>query len=139
MEDHVRFFAHTTGFDEDVHFTTGRFSDAEVLAASDIAVFPQTRGVGVFTLASAMAAGLGILVSNLGSIIELTGGSQAAVLTEPGPRETAAGLLELADDDDLARRLGREARDRAARMFDPPDVAKKLQSIYSAALETKTH
>lgn len=139
MENHVRFFAHTTGFDEEVHFTDGRFAVAEVLAASDIAILPQTRSVGVFALASAMAAGLAILASNLGDMVELTGGGRAAVLAEPGPRETAAGLIKLADDDVLARRLGRAARDLAARMFDPPDVAKKLQAIYAAALETKTH
>ncbi len=139
MADHVRFFAHTTGFDEEIHFTDGRFSVAEVLAASDIAIFPQTRATGVFALAAAMAAGLAILASNLDPMVELTGNGKVAVLAEPGPRETAAGLLKLADDDDLARRLGQAARDRAERMFDPAGVAEQLQTIYAAALETKTH
>jgi len=139
MADHVRFFAHTTGFNAEVHFTHQRFSVAQVIAASDITVFPQTRDVGVFTIAAAMAAGRTILASDLAPIAELTGDGEAATLIEPGPRETAAALLELAEDDDFARRLGRTARDRAARMFDPSAVAAKLQAIYAVALETKVH
>lgn len=139
MADHMRFFAHTTGFDAEVHFTHGRFSVAQVIAASDITVFPQTRDVGVFTMAAAMAAGRTIVASNIGGMAELAGDGEVAALIEPGPRETSAGLLKLADDDDLARRLGRAARDWAAKMFDPSAVAAKLQAIYAAALETKAH
>jgi len=136
MVDHVRFFAHTTGFDADVHFTHGQFSVAQVVAASDIAVFPQTRDVGVFVMAATMAAGRAIVASGLGGITELAGDGEAATLTEPDPREIAAALLKLVEDDDLARRLGRGARDRAATMFDPSAVAAKLQAIYAAAIET---
>ncbi len=139
LEDHVRFFAHTTGFDEEVHFTHGRLPAAKVLAAADMAVFPQTRDIGVLAIASAMAAGLPILATNLAPIAELTGNGQAAELTEPGPRETSAGLLKLTDDDDLSRRLGQAAANRTAKMLDPGIVKEKLQAIYSAALETKAH
>ena len=139
MEDHVRFFAHTTGFDDEVYFTHGRFTVAQVIAAADIAVFPQMRDVGVVYLSAAMSAGRAIAASGVGGIAELAPDGQVALLSGTGPRETSAALLRLAEDDELARRLGRAASQRAGELFDPRVAATRLQAIYAAAMETKAH
>jgi hypothetical protein len=139
MEDHVRFFAHTTGFDDEVYFTHGRFSVNQVIAAADIAVFPQMRDVGVACLCAAMAAGRAIAASGVGGIAELAPDGQAALLSGAGPRETSAALMRLADDDELARRLGRGASELASRLFDPGAAAQRLQDIYAAAMEAKAN
>jgi len=139
MEDHVRFFAHTTGFDNEVHFTHGRFTVEQVIAAADIAAFPQTRDVGVVYLSAAMAAGRAIAASGVGGMTELAPDGQAALLSGTGPRETSAALMRLAEDDELARRLGRAARERAGELFEPIAAAARLQAIYAAAMENKAH
>jgi len=139
MEDHVRFFAHTTGLDEEVHFTHGRFSVSQVIAAADIAVFPQTRPVGMACLSAAMSAGRAIVASGVGGMAELAPDGQAALLSGTGPRKTSAALMRLAEDDELARRLGRAASQRAGELFDPRAAAARLQAIYAAAVENKAH
>ena len=139
MEDHVRFFAHTTGFDNEVHFTHGRFTIEQVIAAADIAAFPQTRDVGTARLAAAMSAGRAIVASGIGGMAELAPDGEAALLSGIGPRETSAALMRLAEDDELARRLGRAASLRAGELFDGRAAAARLQAIYAAALETKAH
>jgi hypothetical protein len=139
MEDHVRFFAHTTGFDDEVFFTHGRFTVGQVIAAADIAVFPQTRDVGVVYLSAAMAAGRAIAASGVGGIAELAPDGQAALLSGTGPRETSAALMKLAEDDELARRLGRAASRRAGELFQPRAATARIQAIYAAAIENKAH
>jgi glycosyltransferase involved in cell wall biosynthesis len=137
MEDHVRFFAHTTGFDDEVFFTHGRFTVEQVIAAGDIAAFPQARDVGVVRLSAAMAAGLAIAASGVGGIAELAPDGEAALLSGAGPRETSAALMRLAEDDELASRLGQAARERAGVLFEPRAAAARLQAIYAAAMENK--
>ncbi len=139
MEDHVRFFAHTTGFDDEVYFTHGRFSVEQVIAAADIVAFPQMRDVGAICLCAAMAAGRAIAASGVGGMAELAPDGLAAVLSGAGARETSAALIRLADDDQLALRLGRAASERAGELFEPGAVAARLQAIYAAAMETKAH
>jgi hypothetical protein len=137
LEEHYRFFAATTGMDDEVHFTHGRFSPAEVLAASDIAVLPQTRDCGPMAMAASMAAGLAIAVSGAGGLTELARDGEFAMLMGTGPRQTSAALLKLADDEPLARRLATSAADGARQAFDPASVSERLQEIYAAAIETK--
>jgi len=137
MEDHVRFFAHTTGLDDEVFFTHGRFTVEQVIAAGDIAVFPQSRDVGVVCLCAAMAAGRAIAASGVGGIAELAPDGEAALLSAAGPRETSAALMRLVEDDELARRLGQAARERAGVLFEPRAAAARLQAVYAAAMENK--
>ena len=137
-ERHVRFFAGTTGHDEDVFFTGTRFALADCLAASDLAAFFRTRDVGVSAAAAAMAAGLGIAGSRTPDLAELAPDGEAALLVEPGdPRVAAAAMLKLVEQPDLAGRLGEEARRRAGRLFRPAACRRRLEEIHAAAVEAK--
>jgi len=137
MEEHFRFFAATTGFDEEVHFTQGRLAAAEVIAAADFAVFAQERDCGPMTMASAMAAGVPVAASGAGSLVELADGGRCGLLMGTGPRQTSAGLLKLVSDDSLAADLARSAAQAAQILFTPATVAAKLQEVYAKAMETK--
>lgn len=138
LAEHVRWFAGTTGYDEEIFFTGERFAPAEVLAAADLAVFFHERDVGVLGLTAAMAWGLPIAASRTPEIAELTGDGAAALLTEPGdPREASAALLKLADEPQLAADLGAAARRIAAERSAPADVRRRLREIHAAAIEVK--
>jgi len=93
----------------------------EYLAACDILVAPHVRnpdGTPFFgsptKLFEYMAMGRGIVASNLDQIGEVIADGKWGLLVEPGDASAlAAGLRTLASDDDLRKRLGAAARQRA--------------------------
>ncbi len=119
-ERYVRYFAGTTGRDDEEYFTEDRFPLADCLAAADIAMLLHEWDCGVAALVGAMAAGLPIIASRTSDIVECLGAgadgdSPTAVLVEPGaPRLATAAALKLVDDMQLARRYGQAAKERAA-------------------------
>ncbi len=136
-ESHVRFFAHTTGFDDEVFFTEDKFSRADILAATDIAALCHEQDCGIENLAQAMAAGLPIVAANTPDIAEILT-DQAGLLTPPSdPRAVSAAVLKLAEDAPLARKFGQSARQRAGELFDPAVAKRQIEKIYSEISPTR--
>ena len=138
LAESVRFFAHTTGFDDDVYFTGEKLTGPEALAAGDLALFFRKRDVGVSALAAAMAGGTAIVGSATPDVRELTGDGEAALLVEPGkPMAAAAGLMEMVEHPELGRRLAQQALRRARKHHAPAHCRAALARIYSAAVEAR--
>jgi glycosyltransferase involved in cell wall biosynthesis len=132
-EEHVRYYAGTTGLDSEVFLTEGRYWPRETLAAADLAVFFHERDCGAGALAAAMAAGLPIVASRTPDVVECTGDGEAAVLVDPGsPREGSAGVLRVLDDADLSRRIGQAASRRAAECFSVELCRNRLAEVYAS-------
>ena len=135
IERHVRFFAGTTGYDDEIFFTASRLSLADVLCGADIALFFFRQDVGISLLAAAMAAGLPIAASATPDVSACAPHEEAALLTAAGnPRSASAAVLRLLEEPDLARRLADAARSRAREEFDVASVRARLDEIYAAAL-----
>jgi hypothetical protein len=131
-EGHVNFFAHTTGFGQEVHFTRGRFSLAEVLAGADIVAVLHRCDLGVTPVASAISAGRAILATDTPDHRELLTDDQTALLVEPGSQRIgSARLLELLTDTALRTRLGQAAAEQAA-AHHPAAAAARLEEIHDA-------
>jgi len=138
IERHVRSFASTTGYDDEVFFPGDRWPIDEALAAADLALFFRERDVGVSAVAAAMAAGLPIAGSRTGDLVELVPDDRAAVLVpRRDPRAAAAAVWKLLQHPDLARRLGAEARQRVRDRLTPDAGRRRLAEIYAEAIEGK--
>lgn len=136
----VRFFAGTTGHDDEIHLTGGLLSRDEALAAADVAVFFHVRSVGVATLASAMAAGLPIAASATAEIAECVADGVSALLVPPNdPLAASAAMLRLVEEGDFARRLGQAARRAAKRLFDLAACRRRLDAIYAALIAARAY
>jgi len=132
-ERYVRSFAATTGFDNELFFTEGRFTLSEALAAGDVAVFPVERDCGVGALAAAMAAGMPIVATATPDTAELAPHNEAALLVAPrDPRAAGAAIISLLEDQALAQRLASSARQRAAGLFDVEACRAQLGQIYAS-------
>ena len=128
---HVRFFAGTTGYDDEVHFTNDRFGREDTLASADAAALFVERDCGTAALAAAMAAGMPILASRTPDIAELAPHERVSLLAEPcEPRLAAAAIARLMEDRLLAGALARQGRARAEELFTPSDCCKRLEEIY---------
>jgi len=131
-EQFVRNFAATTGFDEEVFLTGGRFSPGDVLAAADVVLFLNERDTGVGDLAAAMSAGVPIVASETPDFAEIISDGTSGLLVAPrDPRVQSAAVIRLIEEGDLARRLGRAAAKHAKTHFQPALCRQRLGQIYA--------
>ena len=138
-QEHVRFFAGTTGFDDEVFFTAERFSSAEVLAGGDIALFLSEYDTGVASLAAAMAAGKAIVATETPNFAECAPHEASALLVPAAdPRAASAEILKLIETPELAAQLSQTACQQAAEKFDPLACRRRLMEIYASAGATAT-
>ncbi len=132
------------GLDDRIRFV-GRQSDVPAwLAASDALLFTPLSGEGLpIALLEAMAMGLPIVASNLGANRELL--EHAGLLPEPPiwrfdaetlrAKPFAMALLRLAEDPELARSLGRHARELVAGDYALDAVVDRQLQLYRSLLE----
>ena len=97
---------------EHVRFLGSRSDVPEVMRALDVFAMPSFHEGTPFALLEAMAMGLPIIASQVGSIPEIIDGNGYLVCVLQ-PTETRDALKELIDRPDLRRRLGLRSRDLA--------------------------
>lgn len=108
---------------------------AERLRASDLYVLPSRIENSPNGLAEAMAQGLPCIATDAGGTSSMVAHGSDALLIPPGdPQAMAAAIRQLAEEPELARRLGEAARARALERHDPASVVARLRSIYDAVL-----
>jgi glycosyltransferase involved in cell wall biosynthesis len=119
-------------------------SQVEFLGHVDPAGMPAIRqGAGLalvpsrwhephpYAVSEAMAAGVPVLVSNLGGLPEMAGSEATLEAADPGTWADAVG--ELWGDRKLRRRRGEEAIDRARERFSADSYYERLMACYRAA------
>jgi glycosyltransferase involved in cell wall biosynthesis len=135
VRNHVRFFAGTTGYDDEIHLTEDRFPRADALAAADIAALMCTGDCGVSALVASMAAGLPIAAGDTPDAAEVAPHEQAAILAAPAtPRAASAAILRLVDDPDLGARLGATARRIAQEGHSVAMAKAALRRVYGSVV-----
>jgi glycosyltransferase involved in cell wall biosynthesis len=79
----------------------------------------------------AMAAGVPVISSAGGGVSDWLADGETGLLVEPGSAADLARAADrLASQPDLARRLGRNGRERAARCFRPEEIMRRLLAVY---------
>lgn len=124
--------AKALGLDEEVLFLGSVRDPVELYAAADAFAFPSRYEAFGMALLEAMGAGLPSVVSRVGGIVEVTS-EASSILVRPGDSESFFQALSVLEGDpSRCRRLGEEARLRAA-SFDVSIWLPKLERIYAAA------
>lgn len=130
----VRALAGALGLGAVVKFL-GRVDDVPgLLGRAGLLVLPSwLEGVSL-TLLEAMARGLPVVATRVGGNPEVVDDGATGLLVPPrDPPALAAALLAVWRDHDLARRLGRAGRDRAARSFDIRRTVAAYEALYRPA------
>ena len=109
---------------------------AVLIAGARGVVFPSLyEGFGLPVL-EAMSLGTAVLTSREGSLPEIAG--EAALLVDPyDPSDIGAGLLRLAQDDELCAELGRRGLTQAAR-FGMMQYRERVSALYRTVLHGTT-
>ncbi|HEX9189652.1 MAG TPA: glycosyltransferase, partial [Vicinamibacteria bacterium] len=105
-----------------------------VFAAADVFVQPSVRPAGLSAssvLFRAMAAGLAIVASDVGTFPEEVRHLETGLLVPPGDAGAlAAALVRLGTDPELRERLGRGARTHVETEHDGARVARAAADVY---------
>lgn len=136
QQDALRDQAASLGLDDRVTFVgrADRGLVSSLHAGSDFFVLPSTAQEGLPLVAlEAMAAGNAILATRSGGLPEVLEDESSALFVERGDvTALAQGLVRLAGDVDLRRRLGATAA-AAARAFDWDAIASEYLEVFTSA------
>ncbi len=104
------------------------FEAGHVVALSSISEgFP-------FTVIEAMMSGRATVSTDVGGVAEAVG--EAGLMVPPrDPKAMGRAFLTLLEDDDLRRRLGREARERALEYFTLDHMANQYRDLYETMID----
>ena len=100
-------------------------------ARADIFCHPTTRDYSPLVIVEAMAAGLPVVASGIGGIVDLVADRKSGLLVVP---RDVAGLVQalacLIDDVDLREKFGREGRSRYEAVHHPDRFESAIVSLY---------
>ena len=103
--------------------------------AADIFVLPSFQEGLPMSLIEAMALGKPCIASDINAIPEAVTHLENGILLEPGDASKLAAAIEiLADDADLQKKLGDNARKTAFEKFEEKILGRKMLEIYDNAL-----
>jgi glycosyltransferase involved in cell wall biosynthesis len=110
----------------------------ELMHACDVLAFPTSprldEGFGLAAL-EAMAAERAVVATRVGALPEVVDDGRTGLLVAPDdPAALADALIELANDPDLARDMGRRGRDRAVSEFGVERMVSRTLAVYREAL-----
>ena len=111
----------------------------DVWAAADVAVVPSTRPEPLGLVAmEAGAAGVPVVASAHGGVAELVRDGETGLLVPPGnPSALAVAVRLLADDPELAGRMGMAGRRRVKEHFSVKRMLAELQDLYDELAVTQ--
>ena len=101
--------------------------------ASDYFVLPSASGEGLpLVLFEAMACGLPVVATKVGGTPEIINHMENGVLVAPTkPKDMAMGLLNLLENDELAIRIGENAKTTIQNRFSWTENVFQLKEVYS--------
>ncbi|CAN5866841.1 N/A [soil metagenome] len=125
------------GLEGVVRFLGHRDDVGDLLAASDVFVFPSLfEGLGGAAI-EAMALGLPVIASDIPALREATGGDSAAVLVPPEhPELLADAMLTLSRDRPKREQLGAGGRQAFLERFQSEDAHRRLLELLERIAKT---
>lgn len=102
---------------------------------ADVAAFPSRyEPFGIVAL-EAMAAGLPVVVGDVGGLKEIVGADEVGLRIAPSsPGALSAALLTLLDDRRRAQAMARRAKEKVQRVFTWSSVAARTEQVYAEVL-----
>lgn len=137
IQEELESLARQLGLTGHVHFVG--HVDAQLrdllYGVSDVAAFPSRyEPFGIVAL-EAMAAGVPVIVGDVGGLKEIVGGDDVGLRVPPGNAGAlSTALLNLLDDRGRAQAMARRAREKVERVFTWDSVAAQTERIYEEVM-----
>ncbi len=121
-----------------VHFVGARNDVPEIISLFDVGVLssqPVVETLSVSVL-EYMASGKPVVATRVGSLPEIVEEARSGFLVEPGDAESLADrILQLLDDQQLARQMGARGHERVAREYTVEQMVKKTEDLFERLLK----
>jgi glycosyltransferase involved in cell wall biosynthesis len=114
-----------------IHFS--RNLEADLAEAALLVYITHQEGLGSAALL-AMAAGVPVLASRVGGLLEVIEDGQSGVFTGNDPVAIARAMMGLLEDPGLRRRLGAQARRRVCEKFSVAAMVRGTLDVYREVL-----
>jgi len=119
-----------------VRFLGRRDDMPGVMAAADVLCLTSETEAAPFAVLEAMASGLPVVATNVGSLPELVVDGETGLLVEPGAvGPVATALIELTADPARLRQMGLAGRARQHDLFSAEVMADKYAAVITAAVK----
>ena len=126
LQQHVRFLGHR----EDV---------AALLHAADIFVLPSRSEAFPNGVIEAMAAGLPVVASAVGGLLDLVEDGRTGVLVQPGdPEQLAAALRRLVTDRSFASQIAAAARAHISQRYSFDRMVQAFEELYMRGVASRS-
>jgi len=110
----------------------------DVLATTDICVFPSIWDNFPNVCLESMAAARGIVGSSAGGMADMLDfGRVGRIIPPRSSRKIAQAVIELLKDPELRMKLGQMARDRLLKEYNPERVGFLQEANYTRAIERR--
>ena len=110
---------------------------AEAYARASVFAMPSEHETFGFTYLEAWSAGLPVIAGDIAPLREVVRDGVDGLHVRNEPRAIANAILELLRDPERARRMGAAGRERVAREFSWPAVARRTEVAYTAAVSLR--
>jgi glycosyltransferase involved in cell wall biosynthesis len=130
--------ARVKGVDRIIEFAGHREDVPELLAASDVFVLPSMSEAFPNSVIEAMAAGLPVIASSVGGLLDLIEPTRTGLLVPPGNAgKLAAALKRLHDDPQRAAAMGAEARRDVLSRYSFDRMVLAFEELYETSLNRR--
>ena len=134
----IRTMARQLGIDDRVSFLGLRLDVPDLVSASDVGLLSSHQEGFSNTILEAMAAGLPMIVTNVGGNAEaVVDGETGLVVPARDPHALAEAIVLIARDPNLRRRYGAAGRKRVESMFSLDACVAKYEALYRGLLQGK--
>lgn len=123
--------------DANVEFV-GHVSDVvPYLSRLDVFILPSVMEGLPIAIIEAIACGLPVIASNVAGIPDIViDGKTGLLLQERSPEQTSKAILTLLKDKELARKMGKQARQHAQKKFSSERWILEIENLFIEAIET---
>jgi len=118
---------------------TGQRSDVpQIMREIDVSVLPSLTESFSNTLLESMANGLPVVATNVGGNPEIVSDGVNGILVPPGePAALSHAMVELLQQPELARRLGKAAREKVVRDYSLDHLLRRTEDLYISLLKRR--
>ena len=131
--------AQRLGLQSSLILTGARRDIPELLSLMDIFVLPSSsrEGLGI-AIIEAMAMEKPLVTTDIGGIPEAVQDGETGLLVPPGDSDALAkAIIELLDDPDRAKAMGKKGRDRFEQKFTRKRMLSQIENLYLALASQK--
>ena len=107
----------------------------DYLKGADVVVFPSRGENASLTIMEAMACELPVISSDVGNAKKILGEDRGVLLEKYTEQEIAERIIQIISNDELANKIGKDARKYVMKYHSWLKISKKTENMYKSIIK----